>query len=57
MKIYKFYIGLIWFFLTCLAVATFLIALVEGHIIVIRWSLLAIVVSGATVFALFKDVL
>jgi hypothetical protein len=54
MKNYKFVIRLIWFLFAWVSVLTFFVVVVYGDISAIRSLLLAIVVSWATVLALFE---
>jgi hypothetical protein len=54
MKNYKVVIRLIWFLFAWVSVLTFFVVVVDGNMSAIRSLLLAIVVSWATVFALFE---
>jgi hypothetical protein len=54
MKNYKVVIRLIWFLFAWVSVLTFFVIVVYGDISAIRLLLLAIVVSWATVLALFE---
>lgn len=54
MKNYKSVIRLIWFLFAWVSVLTFFVVVVDGDISAIRSLLLAIVVSWATVLALFE---